>query len=73
MPIYRIGKTFEGSFLCSDEPTSREELKKAGPGANAWRYWPKSRHWELCKVDCRTGELFTVHELELLAARGELK
>lgn len=62
MAVYRVGKTFESSVLCMGEPVARKELK---PGAYAWRYWGNSKHWELCRVDCRTGELFTVRELEI--------
>jgi hypothetical protein len=73
MKTYRVGKTFSDSILCFGEPVAREELARIGQGCNAWLYWGKSKHWKLCNIDLKTGELFTVHELELLAARGELK
>lgn len=61
--LFRVGVSFESSVLCMGEPVARDELKKT-PSGNAWKYDGKSRHWSLCKADCKTGKLFTVLDME---------
>jgi len=61
--VFRVGVSFESSILCMGEPVAREELGKIENG-NAWKYYPRARHWDICHVDKKTGELFTVRDME---------
>lgn len=63
MKLYRVGATFDSSILVMGEELARRE-RQSTHNAQAWCYYGKAKHWELCHVDARTGELFTTGQLE---------
>lgn len=73
MPTYRVGLQFDSAKTFKNEPAARAALSALKPQGYAWLHHAPAKHWELCHVDCRTGELFTTGELERLNARGMLK
>jgi len=61
--LFRVGVSFEDSIVCVGESVAREKLANLENG-NAWKYYFRSRHWDICHVDKKTGELFTVRDME---------